>query len=286
MQRLIAATLLLLVTIPVGAQIPNASFESWNPDTTVINWLTNSAPEFPTVTRTSPGISGSYALKGTVVTIPLAGLAPILYAGPNGFLPFTLRPEALVGWYKFNPASPADFMKVSMSLYQGATKTKIASGIGAFSTEVQIFTKFSVPLTYFSDATPDSAVLLFTIWHGTATEWPTPGSYFIIDDIAVESATGVVESPIPAPATYTLSQNYPNPFNPSTTIRYGLPQRSHVSLTVFNTIGQQVAVLQNGEQDAGYHEVKFDGSGFSSGVYFYGIEAVEFVQTRAMVLTK
>jgi photosystem II stability/assembly factor-like uncharacterized protein len=86
--------------------------------------------------------------------------------------------------------------------------------------------------------------------------------------------------------TYELSQNFPNPFNPSTTIRYGLPQRSQVTLTVFNTLGQQVAVLQNGEQEAGYHEVRLDGSGLSSGVYFYRMQAGSFVQTRKFILLR
>ncbi len=68
-------------------------------------------------------------------------------------------------------------------------------------------------------------------------------------------------------AEYALRQNYPNPFNPLTTIRYGLPQRSHVTLAVFNTLSQQVAQLVQGEVDAGYHEVQFDGSNLASGVY-------------------
>jgi hypothetical protein len=88
------------------------------------------------------------------------------------------------------------------------------------------------------------------------------------------------------PTSYELKQNFPNPFNPHTTIRYGLPNRTNVTLTVFNTVGQQVAVLQNGEQDAGYHEVKFDGSVLSSGAYIYRIEAGEFVQTRKLLLLR
>jgi hypothetical protein len=83
-----------------------------------------------------------------------------------------------------------------------------------------------------------------------------------------------------------LSQNFPNPFNPSTTIRYGLPNRSHVTLTVFNTLSQQVALLQNNEQEAGYHEVKFDASGLSSGVYFYRLQVGDFIQTRRLMVLK
>jgi hypothetical protein len=83
-----------------------------------------------------------------------------------------------------------------------------------------------------------------------------------------------------------LRQNYPNPFNPSTTIRYGLPHRSTVQLTVFNTLGQQVATLVQGEQEAGYHEVRFDASGLSSGVYFYRLSAGTYVETRKLLLLK
>ncbi len=89
-----------------------------------------------------------------------------------------------------------------------------------------------------------------------------------------------------APLKFVLGQNYPNPFNPSTTIRYGVPHSSRVTLTVFNTLGQQVAILQNGEQESGYHEVRFDASGLSSGVYFYRIQAGDFAQTRRLLLLR
>ncbi len=88
----------------------------------------------------------------------------------------------------------------------------------------------------------------------------------------------------PFPSSFTLLQNYPNPFNPSTTIRFALPQRSHVTLTVFNCLGQQVATLVQGEEEAGYHQVRFDGSGLSTGVYLYRLQAGSYVQTRKLLL--
>ena len=88
------------------------------------------------------------------------------------------------------------------------------------------------------------------------------------------------------PAAFTLQQNYPNPFNPSTTIRFSLPHRSHVTLTLSNMIGQQVAALVNGEIGAGSHEVKFDGSRLPSGVYFYRLQAGSYTDTKKLLLVR
>jgi len=105
---------------------------------------------------------------------------------------------------------------------------------------------------------------------------------------------GVHEVASGIPAAFELSQNYPNPFNPSTTIRYGLPQKATVSLTVFNALGQKVADLAGGEEGPGYHEVRFDASGLASGLYFYRLQADgpsgrsggSFVSTKKLVLVK
>ena len=97
---------------------------------------------------------------------------------------------------------------------------------------------------------------------------------------------GGILDPSGLPGEFSLHQNYPNPFNPSTTIRYGLPHKSAVRLSVFNTLGQQVAQLQNGEQGTGYHQVRFDASGLSSGVYFYRLSAGDFVETRRLLLIR
>jgi hypothetical protein len=95
-----------------------------------------------------------------------------------------------------------------------------------------------------------------------------------------------------APTDFMLSQNYPNPFNPSTTIRYGLPSTSHVSILIYNTLGQQVADLINGEQSEGWHEVLWMAN-VTTGLYFYRLEAVNinkpnnrFVQVRKMLLLR
>jgi hypothetical protein len=84
----------------------------------------------------------------------------------------------------------------------------------------------------------------------------------------------------------TLSNAYPNPFNPTTTIRYGLPQRSAVQLTIFNVLGQRVGTVVQGEEEAGYHEVKFDASGLPSGVYFYRMVAGDYVATKRLLVLR
>jgi len=88
------------------------------------------------------------------------------------------------------------------------------------------------------------------------------------------------------PSRFELQQNYPNPFNPSTAIRFTLPHTSFVMLAVFNTLGHQVATLIEGEQEAGYHEVHFDGSRLASGMYFYRIQAGSFVETKKLLLIR
>jgi len=88
------------------------------------------------------------------------------------------------------------------------------------------------------------------------------------------------------PDVFALEQNFPNPFNPVTRIGYSLPVRTHVTLSVFNTVGQRVAVLVDEVQDAGNREVAYDGSTLPSGVYFYRLEAETFSDSRKMLLLK
>jgi uncharacterized protein (DUF1501 family) len=89
-----------------------------------------------------------------------------------------------------------------------------------------------------------------------------------------------------APAAYRLGQNYPNPFNPTTVIRYELPQSSYVTLEIYNSAGQRVETLVEGDRPAGVHTARFDAGGLSSGAYFYRLRAGSFTETRKMLLVR
>jgi len=97
-------------------------------------------------------------------------------------------------------------------------------------------------------------------------------------------ATDIKDNTIPT--VYALDQNFPNPFNPVTKINYQLPKNSFVMLIVYDVLGKQVASLVNEEQAAGVYQTTFDGSGLSSGIYFYKIQAGDFVETKKLVLMK
>jgi poly(3-hydroxybutyrate) depolymerase len=97
------------------------------------------------------------------------------------------------------------------------------------------------------------------------------------------------------PQQICLFQNYPNPFNPATTIRFALPRASVVTLRVFDLLGREVALLMDGQRQAGSYEVLFDGTGLASGVYFYRLQVdpaegsgvtAPFVSTRKLLLLK
>ncbi|TAK61155.1 MAG: T9SS type A sorting domain-containing protein [Bacteroidetes bacterium] len=90
----------------------------------------------------------------------------------------------------------------------------------------------------------------------------------------------------PLPNVYALYQNYPNPFNPATVINYTLPVASRVLLKVYNLLGQEVATLVDEMQDAGFKSQNWDATGFASGMYYYRLQAGDFVETKKLLLVK
>lgn len=103
---------------------------------------------------------------------------------------------------------------------------------------------------------------------------------------APEQLIGLDENRSNIPSEILLSNNYPNPFNPTTTIEYSLSQSGNVSLTVYNLIGEEVALLYSGNMPAGNHKVIWDASSLASGLYIYRLQAGEIVRTKKMLLLK
>ncbi len=113
-----------------------------------------------------------------------------------------------------------------------------------------------------------------------------PNNASIEVPITLTVANMVSNEPIDAPGKIALDQNYPNPFNPATTISYTLKEVENIRLEVFNIQGQKIATLFEGKQQAGEHEVQFDASDLSSGVYMYRLQTGSQILTRQMVLIK
>ncbi len=136
-------------------------------------------------------------------------------------------------------------------------------------------------------------------WDGTA--WVTPSNVTVGGGIVtivtgdlyaaiavvgqpggVEAVSGTSEHA----ASFELAQNYPNPFNPSTEIAYTVPGAGLVTLKIYDVLGREVATLVNEVKQPGVHQVRFDGSGLASGVYFYRLEIGTSVHTKSMVLLR
>jgi hypothetical protein len=138
----------------------------------------------------------------------------------------------------------------------------------------------AAPHTYsYTDANPGGPRVAYRL-----KQYDLDGTFLYSDAITVDLTTGVAEAG--QPTEFSLAQSYPNPFNPTTTIRYGLPRAARVRMEVFSIIGEKVALLVDGPQIAGYHEVTFNAAGLASGSYVYRIVAGDYVATKKLVLLK
>ncbi len=116
----------------------------------------------------------------------------------------------------------------------------------------------------------------------------TPWGVFRLDTRLVITA---VVSEQTEPVLFALHPNYPNPFNPTTTLRFSLPQAGEVELSIYNLMGQRVANLVRGVQEAGPHVLQWNGRDeqgreLASGVYFYHLQAGAQVETRKLLLLR
>jgi hypothetical protein len=88
------------------------------------------------------------------------------------------------------------------------------------------------------------------------------------------------------PRSPFLEQNYPNPFNPTTTIQFALPNAEYATITIFDVLGQKVAVVADGYFSPGEHSIQWNAAAFPSGIYFYKLQTKQYSDTRKLILLK
>ena len=198
---------------------------------------------------------------------------------------------------RYNPAHNSnDVPSAIVSDKYGNTYLTGASDSGLFAKMITI--KYSPAgvrdwIAYYNNSNP------FT-WHsGAKIIADTSGSLYVsgrsqnnigdVDIVTIKysALTNISTAPGSVPNQFRLYQNYPNPFNPKTIIKYELPFISNVTLKVFNSLGREVNTLVSKIQNAGKYESEFDGSGLSSGVYFYtlSIDGIN-MSTKKFILLK
>ena len=122
---------------------------------------------------------------------------------------------------------------------------------------------------------------------GSTSNWDETDSTFKAILLQYKDlATAVEAEDNVTPVSFSLDQNYPNPFNPQTNIKFTLQRSGNVKLVVFNTQGQEIAVLVNGKKTSGIHEVTFNAESLSSGIYFYRLETDQGNFTKKMMFLK
>jgi hypothetical protein len=197
---------------------------------------------------------------------------------PNGFKSVAMGSNGTITW-NINPATSTTYaVQVYYQNYSGAST-------GSISVDGSPVVP-SIPFSSKADSTGLNVLSSYFPLAAGAHTLALTGSNLNVDFIQfIEVVTDVTDVE-GLPDSYSLAQNYPNPFNPATRINFSLPVASNVRLSVYNILGQQVALLVNGNLSAGQHSVQFNGRNLASGVYIYRLEAGSFVAQHKMVLLK
>jgi hypothetical protein len=268
-KTLFFTSLSIAFTMQVIAQnVPNGSFENWtsgNPD----NWLTNNLTGFAIpVTQATPAYSGSFALKGEVISAFGNPYTPTLLSGAAGF-PVTQAYGYLNFYYKQNQVGSAG-TSASVGMFQGFGNG-VGSGGQMLYGNVTSFTLASIPIYYIS-MNPDTCIIAFTIGDTSGTD-PAVGNYFIIDDVALTGTAGVYDAPPVSP--FIIEKVQPNPAREHSFVYYSLSLNSDLQFDLFDATGKKYFELNLPGETAGRHKVEFDASEIPAGFYILRMTSTE-----------
>jgi hypothetical protein len=259
------------------AQIPNPGFEQWTAGNPV-GWSTNNIPGIAVpITQSSTRHSGSFSAQAAVVTFSGSPFSPILFSQ----FPVSQRHANLTFWFEFASVG-GDGAVAEAVMYNNQTPVGAGAGETFQSTAWQLIT---IPIEYFSTDAPDTCIITFLVTGDSLSNPPHVGSTARLDDIAFSGIVSV-QGTDRQPLAFKLGQNYPNPFNPTTTISYQLSAQSHVTLKVYDVLGNEVATLADGFEEAGEKSVQFNATNIAGGVYFYRLQAGDFVASKKLLLLK
>lgn len=305
-----AAVILALVTMTIKtpAQIPNAGFENWTPINNCVGptgWydfysLIDSTGIYCPVRRSNdhfpPNIGGYSVRISNDTSIWNTGILPGSLIGwgilltsqlnDEPLFPITGHPASLWGYYKFFPEH-GDTMNIRVHLYKNGVE--VTSGKFQSDAMTVNWTPFQITVsdTLYNSADSARIVLSAANEPKSGSTGPLGNSVLFVDNLSFDNLiTSVGDFPNELPGTFDLEQNYPNPFNPSTTIRYQLPTRTYVTLRIFDVLGREVTTLQNGVEEPGYKSLTFNASGLASGMYYYHLQAGNYIETRKLLLLK
>lgn len=169
---------------------------------------------------------------------------------------------------------------VNLTLFGGISITRLRTQTVPASAPAGSYVYRGFVGTYSSvkiDSSSFNFTKLTTGLGATFSDWSNSGESF---------ASWFTDDESAMPDQVTLSQNYPNPFNPLTTIRYGLPQSAFVSLKIYDLQGREIAVLSDGNQPAGVHQVTWNAQDLASGVYLYVLRAGDYTAANKCLLIK
>ena len=217
--------------------------------------------------QTANSIADAWLVTPKIANVPSDGLFSFWMEGGS-----TSYSDSVSIWISTGDSTPASFLSATTGTYDQNILFPIGSTYG-------LFTQYYVVLSAYAGQ---------NIYIGFRYNMNCEVNGFAVqlDDVELAGTVGISQLGTNVPSNFSLKQNYPNPFNPTTRIKFDLAKSTNVKLTVFNSLGQKVLNIFEGNRPAGSYEASFDGSTLSSGTYFYRLETDFYTETKKMQLVK